>query len=106
MIPTVAVSLPAWERGLKPALDINVDLSPWVAPRVGAWIETHRSPQTRRKPRSLPAWERGLKPIYADQFDRYTKSLPAWERGLKPPVRNYPSPERWSLPAWERGLKH
>ena len=32
-----------------------------VAPRVGAWIETHSFRNRRRRNQSLPVWERGLK---------------------------------------------
>ncbi len=33
------MSRPAWARGLKPEVQ-EPTLSHWVAPRVGAWIET------------------------------------------------------------------
>ena len=57
----------------------------YVAPRVGAWIETLITAIIfAEESMSLPAWERGLKhscPL-AQVFAKL--SLPAWERGLKP----------------------
>ena len=42
------MSLPAWERGLKPDRSLDPPLLLFVAPRVGAWIETCRySPLAR-----------------------------------------------------------
>ena len=37
-------------------------LRPAVAPRVGAWIETHYFKFRLKYHPSLPVWERGLKP--------------------------------------------
>ena len=55
-------SLPTWERGLKQKGDGQGGNGDYVAPHVGAWIET--SSTARRYGwmlRSLPTWERGLK---------------------------------------------
>ena len=36
-----------------------------VAPHVGAWIETYRMPSRRIHTMSHPMWVRGLKPFYS-----------------------------------------
>jgi len=38
---TTNASRPAWARGLKLAILVPILASLYVAPRVGAWIETH-----------------------------------------------------------------
>ena len=43
----VGESLPVWERGLKLPLPAVDELADWVAPRVGAWIETMFESQNR-----------------------------------------------------------
>ena len=56
----VLESRPAWARGLKhkwrpePARE-------FVAPRVGAWIETNEYAKYIKEMMSRPAWARGLK---------------------------------------------
>ena len=35
--------------------------SEWVAPFVGAWIETNHKDEIDNLRKSLPSWERGLK---------------------------------------------
>ena len=39
----IDLSLPSWERGLKPADPADAAVRGWVAPFVGAWIETKLS---------------------------------------------------------------
>ena len=57
-------SLPARERGLKPA-EYNVyENHAFVAPRAGAWIETGSADQFQASVQSLPARERGLKLVF------------------------------------------
>ena len=54
-------SLPVWERGLKPHPSYLERSHPFVAPRVGAWIETDDAAKKSLIGKSLPVWERGLK---------------------------------------------
>ena len=54
-------SLPSWERGLKPDVETGVTVTGWVAPFVGAWIETRSTGEEIDYIKSLPSWERGLK---------------------------------------------
>ena len=53
-------SLPMWERGLKLSTLRYVALM-YVAPHVGAWIETVKLSSVNTDTMSLPMWERGLK---------------------------------------------
>ena len=55
------LSLPSWERGLKP-------------PHIILKLKLHKS---------LPSWERGLKQMDGQMNEPLTESLPSWERGLK-----------------------
>ena len=56
------LSLPSWERGLKPPPSPPTPPPPEVAPLVGAWIETCLpSGHSHNRLASLPSWERGLK---------------------------------------------
>ena len=55
----------------------------YVAPHVGAWIETVAYSQNMICLMSLPMWERGLKLDVENIYDTGGKSLPMWERGLK-----------------------
>ena len=57
----VGKSLPMWERGLKPAKFVSKSEEDKVAPHVGAWIETEYGPRAFGPHMSLPMWERGLK---------------------------------------------
>ena len=51
-----------WVRGLKPHIACRWFLSLYVAPYVGAWIETRVAAATARSNRqSHPMWVRGLK---------------------------------------------
>ena len=85
-------SLPAWERGLKlfevGKFGCDFFVAPrvgawietvfkkrchgirYVAPRVGAWIETSETDMVMECVWSLPAWERGLKPLYEQRKAR------------------------------------
>ena len=59
------MSLPVRERGLKPLNSPHISLITFVAPRAGAWIETHRVLETQSPALSLPVRERGLKHLRA-----------------------------------------
>ena len=59
-----------------------------VAPRVGAWIETHKRLVRTVKLLSRPVWARGLKLSYLTVCFVPIMSRPVWARGLKPmPLR-------------------
>jgi len=67
-----ALSLPAWERGLK-LITLKMNLLILL---------------------SLPAWERGLKFLENTLSLNTNSSLPAWERGLKSKYhQTYPGAE-------------
>ena len=55
------MSHPMWVRGLKLNNDIKFGKQGWVAPYVGAWIETDRLVLSRYLSWSHPMWVRGLK---------------------------------------------
>ena len=57
----VMVSPLAWGRGLKPCTPFNFVLFSYVAPRVGAWIETDNLNLSDDQLTSPLAWGRGLK---------------------------------------------
>ena len=101
----------------------------FVAPFVGAWIETTGFSENPQEETSLPWGGRGLKPVACSTLSLRPPSLPSWERGLKLPLHyNHlyfesvaPFVGAWietmkvimtkqkkntSLPSWERGLKH
>ena len=57
-------SHPVWVRGLKQSLGSSGSLNIWVAPRVGAWIETYNGRESRIYGLwSHPVWVRGLKHV-------------------------------------------
>ena len=81
--------------------------SPFVAPHVGAWIETAIAAAETdnqllsRSPCGSVDWNVSCFFLASVQ----SRSLPMWERGLK---RFWHHPSTWgyqSLPMWERGLK-
>ena len=60
------------------------DLNHYVAPRVGAWIETEiEFGKLRELLPSRPAWARGLKLKNCICSEKGSESRPAWARGLK-----------------------
>ena len=82
------MSLPTWERGLKPKYGNDKLLEENVAPHMGAWIETlyklAGTEDTNVAPH-MGAW------IETAQMERLVSaglSLPTWERGLKPKNAN------------------
>ena len=77
------MSRPAWARGLKPSGMRSIVGTIYVAPRVGAWIETHIFGYTKTRLLSRPAWARGLKPTRQAEIKVCKTSRPAWARGLK-----------------------
>ena len=98
-------SLPIWERGLKPLLLSYVYQVSFVAPYMGAWIETYIFVHFNAPVSSLPIWERGLKLVNGLLMRKGPLSLPIWERGLKHRISVRLPRSGLSLPIWERGLK-
>ena len=77
----------------------------YVAPRVGAWIETSNPLQLHHLMMSHPVWVRGLKPKVKNHVSRNALSHPVWVRGLKLLTLAMVIPLLWSHPVWVRGLK-
>ena len=75
-------SHPTWVRGLKPGTQGRPRRA-FVAPYVGAWIETLLVPILLRLVLSHPTWVRGLKHPYNVANDHHYTSHPTWVRGLK-----------------------
>ena len=98
----------------------------YVAPRVGAWIETFLHSAQHTPDRSHPVWVRGLKQAYGRGFQRDKRvaprvgawietfrnyflflrflSHPVWVRGLKPALNLRRLTDTESHPVWVRGL--
>ena len=77
------VSHPTWVRGLKLLAYTILSLRKEVAPYVGAWIETSRTPYSAAICRSHPTWVRGLKLRVKPKTMGPKVSHPTWVRGLK-----------------------
>ena len=99
------LSLPIWERGLKPLFPIFNTSITFVAPYMGAWIETRQSLPVRRQKIVAPYMGAWIETLSCDLFLSPPASLPIWERGLKLQHVQQPGVRRVSLPIWERGLK-
>ena len=54
------MSHPSWVRGLKPTPWAKTSVR-YVAPLVGAWIETTHTKDYDKNSKSHPSWVRGLK---------------------------------------------
>ena len=77
-------SHPVWVRGLKQSLYRRKKYCQYVAPRVGAWIETHLLVGAKGIIyTSHPVWVRGLKHLVCATLTAYHQSHPVWVRGLK-----------------------
>ena len=98
-------SHPMWVRGLKLELLAVVGDASFVAPYVGAWIETPRHTRlhdTRSVAPYVGAWIETC----GMRGDTLTiESHPMWVRGLKPPTRQEEAARYLSHPMWVRGLK-
>ena len=75
-------SHPTWVRGLKLSVPYEQRFA-YVAPYVGAWIETNVRFAPCDKLQSHPTWVRGLKRSLNDDLIVYMESHPTWVRGLK-----------------------
>ena len=91
---------------MKPLLLSYVYQVSFVAPYMGAWIETYIFVHFNAPVSSLPIWERGLKLVNGLLMRKGPLSLPIWERGLKHRISVRLPRSGLSLPIWERGLKH
>ena len=71
------MSHPVWVRGLKHAISVPDICLRKVAPRVGAWIETHPIGEPAEEVRrSHPVWVRGLKLSHSRQTQRGRSRTP------------------------------
>ena len=77
----------------------------FVAPYVGAWIETRIVPQSDYRVLSHPTWVRGLKLLSLTTSTWQKQSHPTWVRGLKHTFLIEELSECKSHPTWVRGLK-
>ena len=78
----------------------------FVAPRVGAWIETSSLDNALKVISSHPVWVRGLKLSLLLLLIVTLMSHPVWVRGLKRLVIAISVYYYASHPVWVRGLKH
>ena len=82
-----ALSHPVWVRGLKHKAT-SVVLLLYVAPRVGAWIETLRAAQAKQKfLESHPVWVRGLKQNKIVKHTILRKVAPRVGAWIETPIR-------------------
>ena len=77
----------------------------YVAPHVGAWIETSIQDLEDFLWVSHPMWVRGLKPKQKCVVQRFEMSHPMWVRGLKHLTDSNRNQPCKSHPMWVRGLK-
>ena len=63
--------------------DVVMRSHQWVAPYVGAWIETRLLDTQAEGQRSHPTWVRGLKHTEVVMIIGNHTSHPTWVRGLK-----------------------
>ena len=78
----------------------------FVAPYVGAWIETQHQVTWQHWRVSHPTWVRGLKLGRRRTVEAERRSHPTWVRGLKHNVVDLTEVNSLSHPTWVRGLKH
>ena len=77
----------------------------YVAPYVGAWIETIEMAINDLGTQSHPMWVRGLKLLRSKIYRTSAQSHPMWVRGLKQ-ICLFAMFKIWrSHPMWVRGLK-
>ena len=77
----------------------------YVAPRVGAWIETLKKRLGYRVSLSLPVWERGLKLLDSPSLNKEGLVAPRVGAWIETPYTTEVKQSSVSLPVWERGLK-
>ena len=71
----------AWIETVVSSLTLRLPC--FVAPFVGAWIETFGFSSNFSLDKSHPLWVRGLKPFETYNLAAETESHPLWVRGLK-----------------------
>ena len=75
----------------------------YVAPRVGAWIETLVAPRLRVPKVSHPVWVRGLKPCHKARPKTPTRVAPRVGAWIETPKQKAKEMMRWVAPrvgAW------
>jgi len=100
------MSRPAWARGLKRVGDNLANISPCVAPCVGAWIETHdhaASDSCEQVAPCVGAWIETFNVIANLPTFAVAPCVGAWIETMS--LCMSPSTTMWSRPAWARGLK-
>ena len=78
-----------WVRGLKHLEHDDDAVVKWVAPHVGAWIETAIGAGANVLGGSHPMWVRGLKLVCLQVPKFHQRSHPMWVRGLKHKSEDY-----------------
>ena len=101
-LPFVAPYVGAW---IETQEQLNIAKSKDVAPYVGAWIETPIMILFYLATASHPMWVRGLKRQKHASQQKKTKSHPMWVRGLKLITLADFNLTVASHPMWVRGLK-
>ena len=76
-------SRPVRARGLKPSPPLKDRYDQNVAPRAGAWIETHPCRRSHPWAVSRPVRARGLKQTVKRSVNTHVRSRPVRARGLK-----------------------
>ena len=79
----LALSHPVWVRGLKHILQESQSTFPFVAPRVGAWIETSRQVRLGTIDKVAPRVGAWIETKANTRRALVLLSHPVWVRGLK-----------------------
>ena len=98
-------SHPVWVRGLKLLWIILPLLLLWVAPCVGAWIETKIIVMIYGIYVVAPRVGAWIETSFRTKREEIGMSHPVWVRGLKLPYDNSCTQTFLSHPVWVRGLK-
>ena len=98
-------SHPTWVRGLKLDLWLGIDFTLYVAPYVGAWIETHTNIVDCTCHKSHPTWVRGLKQNEGSRIDNANKVAPYVGAWIETNEQALLAHTQKSHPTWVRGLK-
>ena len=99
------MSHPVWVRGLKQSVYMKYDPEEYVAPRVGAWIETEGTKIPRRGKTSHPVWVRGLKQKFGKKGYENSIVAPRVGAWIETQQTTNGTPFGMSHPVWVRGLK-
>ena len=99
------VSHPTWVRGLKLSCSIILAMAIFVAPYMGAWIETRKGPLYVACHKVAPYMGAWIETDSVIDINPQVKSHPTWVRGLKPLSVCLLIKKSASHPTWVRGLK-